>query len=113
MTATAFVAALQSRGALLEVEAGRLRVTPAAALTDNDRAAWRQFKPEILSLLWRLSPAQRERANQCVTGEAMMHAARCVGHLQCGLMPDGQRHDLTLLIACLNCGVDVEPRGGA
>ncbi len=51
MTATAFVEGLQSRGALLEVDGARLRVTPSAVLTDADRSAWREHKAAILELL--------------------------------------------------------------
>ncbi len=51
MNAQTFIEALQSRGALLEVESGRLRITPANALTDADREAWRAHKAEILRAL--------------------------------------------------------------
>jgi hypothetical protein len=44
MNARAFVDSLESRGATLEVEAGRLRVTPSRTLTDADRAMWKEHR---------------------------------------------------------------------
>jgi hypothetical protein len=51
LSARAFIASLQDRGATLEADGGRLVVTPAAALTDGDRRAWKAHKREILRAL--------------------------------------------------------------
>jgi hypothetical protein len=51
LSAHAFVLSLESRGATLEVEAGRLRVTPSHVLTDSDRAMWREHKAGIMRVL--------------------------------------------------------------
>ena len=51
MNAPAFIADLQARGAVLEVDGACLRVTPAAILTDGDLETWRERKAEILELL--------------------------------------------------------------
>ncbi len=51
MNAPAFIADLQSRGALLEADGEKLRVTPATVLTDADRNAWREHKAAILAAL--------------------------------------------------------------
>lgn len=51
MTAPAFILGLQERGATLQLEGEALRVTPSTVLTDADRAAWREHKREITTLL--------------------------------------------------------------
>ena len=51
MNAPAFIDGLQARGATLQLEGEALRVTPSNALTDADRAAWREHKREIIAWL--------------------------------------------------------------
>ncbi len=51
MTAPAFIHGLRERGATLQIEGETLCVTPSTALTDADRAAWREHKREIIALL--------------------------------------------------------------
>jgi hypothetical protein len=51
MSGHAFILSLESRGAALEVENDKLRVTPAHVLTDTDRAMWREHKTAILKVL--------------------------------------------------------------
>jgi len=42
---------LQQRGAIVEIEDGKLYVEPASALNDELRAAIRRLKPKLLALL--------------------------------------------------------------
>jgi len=51
MTAEALVTALRARGVELVAAGDRIRYRPADALTDEDRAALRQRKGEVLALL--------------------------------------------------------------
>ena len=51
MSARAFVTSLQKRGAVLQVENGRLRVTPAHVLTEDDRRAWKEHRAAIVQVL--------------------------------------------------------------
>jgi hypothetical protein len=66
MNAPAFIADLQSRGAVLEVDGARLRVTPATVLTDADRNAWREHKAAILESLKAASRKEKVRSNSGV-----------------------------------------------
>jgi len=51
MTAAVLLQSLQTRGFRLQVESDQLIVSPASDLTDGDRAAIREHKPEILAAL--------------------------------------------------------------
>jgi len=78
MNAPTFILGLRERGAALEIEGGRLRVTPSTALTDADRAAWRKHKREIIALLESASreagtadpsSTRSESARVCLVGD--------------------------------------------
>lgn len=51
MTAVALVSALRARGVELVAAGDRVRFRPASAVTSDERAALRRFKPEVLALL--------------------------------------------------------------
>jgi hypothetical protein len=53
MTASALVDKLRARGVELITDGSRLGVRPAGALTEEERAALRQHKAEVLALLGR------------------------------------------------------------
>ena len=60
MSAAILVGELAARGIRLSVNGEAVRVEPASALTDEDRQAIRDHKPEILLIL-RSGPADRPR----------------------------------------------------
>jgi hypothetical protein len=119
MNAQSLLENLQKRGAALQINGAVVRVSPSSILTDDDRALIRAFKPALLELLLSEAPEKlaevgaqkREKEVKPVVvvpavlpPRVLLAAARRIDARL--VLTTAERFELSLALACLDCGID-------